>query len=208
VNAAARFVSVLFHPLFLATYLFGLFYFVLPSAWAPVPLSKSSTLLLMIFLVTFVLPVINIYFFKLLGTISSFQMQSRRERILPFIFIAAVYCAVTYMINRTTGIYWTDNFMRFFIIIDALVIVAALITFFYRASIHSLAMSGLVGIFLPLNKMSENIYVFYATLGLIVLAGITMSARLHLNAHSPREILVGSLLGVATGFGGMVILFS
>src|SRR5688500_15928214 len=135
-------------------------------------------------------------------------MTTRRERILPFIFIAAVYCAVTYMINRTTGIYWTDNFMQFLLIIDALVIVAALITLFYRASVHSLAICGLVGIFIPLNKMSDNIVVFYASLGLIVLAGIIMSARLQLNSHSPREILVGSLLGLATGFGGMVLLFS
>jgi hypothetical protein len=110
--------------------------------------------------------------------------------------------------NRYTGIYWDDTFMRFFLIIDALVIVSALITLFYRASIHALALSGIVGIFLPLNKMAEDINVFYATLGLIVLTGIVMSARLQLNAHSPREILVGSLLGLATGFAGMVILFS
>lgn len=162
----------------------------------------------MIFLVTFVLPAVNLYFFKILGTITSFHMESRRERILPFIFIAAVYCAVTYMINRTSGIYWTDNFMRFFLIVDALVIVSALITFVYRASIHALAISGIVGIFLPLNKMSENIEIFYVTLGLIIMAGIIMSARLQLNAHSPREILVGSLIGLATGFIGMVLLFS
>jgi hypothetical protein len=208
VNAAARFISIIFHPLLLATYLFTLFYFVLPSAWAPIPLGNASTLLVMLLLITFVLPAINLYLFKALGIISSLELGKRKERRLPFIFIALIYCAVTYMITRFTPIYWDDNFMRFFLIIDALVIVSVLITFFYRASIHALALSGLVGIFLPLNKMTEDINVFYATLGLIVLTGVVMSARLQLNAHSPREMLVGSLLGLATGFAGMVILFS
>jgi hypothetical protein len=208
VNAAARFISIIFHPLLLATYLFALFYFVLPSAWAPIPLANASTLLVMLLLITFVLPAINLYLFKALGIISSLELGKRKERRLPFIFIALIYCAVTYMITRFTPIYWDDNFLRFFLIIDALVIVSVLITFFYRASIHALALSGLVGIFLPLNKMTEDINVFYTTLGLIVLTGIVMSARLQLNAHSPREMLVGSLLGLATGFAGMVILFS
>jgi hypothetical protein len=208
VKAAARVISFLFHPLFLTTYLYGAFYFVLPSAWSPVPLDKSMNMLLLIFLVTFVLPAINIYLFKMLGTISSLKMETRRERVMPFIFIAGVYCAVTYMIIRTTGIYWTDTFIRFLLIVDGLVIASMLITFFYKASIHSLAISGLVGIFLPLNKMSEQVYVFYATLGLIVVAGIVMSARLQLNAHTPREVLVGGLIGLAIGFAGMVMLFS
>ena len=207
-NAASRVISFLFHPLFFATYLFALFYRALPSAWTPVPLEKAPTLLGLIFLVTFVLPVINLFLFKMLGTLSSMKMENRRERIMPFIFIAGVYCAVTYMIHRTTGIYWTDNFMRFMLIIDALVIVSALITFFYKASIHSLSICGVIGIFLPLNKMSEEVHVFYITLGLVVLAGVIMSSRLYLNAHTPREVLVGALLGVATGFAGMVILFS
>lgn len=164
-------------------------------------------MLLMLFLMTFVFPAINIYFFKTLGFIRSFQMETRRERVLPFVFITLIYCAVTYMISRM-GVYRTDNFLQFFFIIDALVIVSTLITCFYRASIHALAWSGIVGIFLPLNKMAETDGVFYATLALIVLAGLTMSARLKLDAHDPREILVGSLLGLATGFAGMVILFS
>lgn len=162
----------------------------------------------MLFLVTFLLPAINIYFFKVLGIISSFHMESRRERVMPFIFIAMIYGAVTYMMISRVGIYWTDYFMRFFFIIDALVLVSMLITFFYKASIHALALGGIVGIFLPLNKISQDANMLYVTLGLIVVTGVTMSARLQLNAHTPREVLVGGLLGLATGFAGMVILFS
>jgi hypothetical protein len=207
VNTAARVISFIFHPLFLATYLFATFALILPTAWAPVPFDKFGHMLLLIFLVTFILPVINIYLFKILGNISSLQMYERKERILPFVFVSAVYCAVTYMIHKSTGIDWSDNFLKFLMIVDALVIVATLVTLFYKISVHSVAMCGLIGIVLPLNKISEEISIFYATLVVIVLAGIVMTCRLQLNAHSTREVLVGALLGLATGFAGVVILF-
>jgi hypothetical protein len=207
VNTAARIISFVFHPLFLTTYLFAGFAFILPSAWSPVSLENFQKMMLLLFMVTFLLPAINIYLFKLLGNISSLQMHNRRERILPFIFISLVYCGVTYMIMVKTGIDATDNFLKFMIIVDALVVVGTVITFFYKVSVHSLATTGLVGIFLPLNNFSEEIYVFYATLGIIVVAGVVMSARLQLHAHTLREVLIGGALGLATGFAGMVILF-
>ena len=173
----------------------------------PVSLDNFQKMMILLFLVTFLLPAINIYLFKLLGNISSLQMPIRRERILPFIFIAMVYCGVTYMIQVKTGIDTSDNFLKFLMIIDALVVVGTIVTLFYKVSLHSLAVTGLVGILLPLNNLSEEIYIFYATLIIIVIAGTVMSARLQLRAHTLREVLVGGILGLATGFAGMVILF-
>ncbi len=102
---------------------------------------------------------------------------------------------------------WNDNFIKVLVIIDALIMASTVATFFYKVSVHSLAICGLVGILLPLNKIAEENTIFYATLALIVLAGVVMSARLQLNAHTPREVLVGSVLGFTTSFAGMLILF-
>jgi membrane-associated phospholipid phosphatase len=41
----------------------------------------------------------------------------------------------------------------------------------------------------------------------VLLAGIIMSARLQLNVHTPREVMIGSVAGLATGIGGMFLLF-
>ena len=69
--------------------------------------------------------------------------------------------------------------------VDALVIVATLVTIFYKVSVHSMSIWGFIGIILPLNKVSEDGALFYPTLALIVLAGLVMTARLQLNAHTP-----------------------
>lgn len=59
----------------------------------------------------------------------------------------------------------------------------------------------------PMNKVSEEGTLLIPTAVVIIVAGLVMSSRLALNAHTPRELLVGSVTGFAIGFMGMVILF-
>jgi membrane-associated phospholipid phosphatase len=207
VNLLARIISIVFHPLLLATYLFALFIFLFPVALEPLKAEGHLTFLFLIFCVTFVLPALNVGMFRMMGTIKSLEMKERKERIIPFIFISVLYVALTYLFHTKPRIGFHDNLLKFMIIIDALVLIATLTTLFYKVSVHSLAVWGLIGILIPLNKVLEDNTLFYPTLFIIVMAGLVMSARLKLNAHTPREVMVGSLLGLATGFAGMVILF-
>ena len=206
-NVLARIASILFHPLLLATYLFTLFIFLFPVALEPLKSEGHFSFLLLIFCVTFVLPALNVGMFRMMGTIKTLEMKERRERILPFIFITILYISVTYLFYSKPRIGFHDNLLKFLIIIDALVLIATLTTFFYKVSVHSLAAWGMIGILIPLNKVLEDNTLFYPTLIIIVIAGVVMSARLKLNAHTPREVLVGSILGFATSFVAMVILF-
>lgn len=206
-NLLARIVSVVFHPLLLATYLFSLFIILFPVALEPLKSEGHFTFLLLIFCVTFVLPALNVGMFRMMGTIKTLEMKERRERIIPFIFISILYIGVTYLFYTKPRIGFHDNLLKFLIIIDALVLVATLTTFFYKISIHSLAAWGMLGILIPLNKVLEDNILFYPTLIIIVITGVIMSARLKLNAHTPREVMVGSVLGLLTAFAGMIILF-
>jgi membrane-associated phospholipid phosphatase len=91
------------------------------------------------------------------------------------------------------------------LIIAALVVVATVITLFYKVSVHSLAMGGFIGILFPLIRFSSTLLL--PTTLFVVLTGVVVSSRLMLNAHTPRETLVGSLVGVLTGYSGMLLLF-
>ncbi len=92
-------------------------------------------------------------------------------------------------------------------IITALIVIAMIVTLFYKISIHSLAITGLIGILLPLNKITEDNRLLFPTVLVICAAGLVMSARLKLGAHTPREVMHGSLIGFIVGFCGMIILF-
>ena len=206
-NILARVISIVLHPLLMATYLLGLLSFFLPAALYPVSVGSQRSFLLLIFLMTFVVPAINISLFRIFGTISSFALIDRKERIRPFFLITIIYCFVTYILSFKTGVRTDDNLFKFLLIIDCLVIAATVITFFFKISIHSLGMAGLLGIIIPLNKVAEDNSLLLPTVALIGITGIVMSARLQLNSHTAKEVWVGALTGFSIGFLGMTILF-
>jgi hypothetical protein len=204
----ARLASYIFHPLLMPTYLFLLLSRVFPVALDPIQQSSHTLFISLIFIVTFLLPVLNLGIMKAFGSIRSFHLEERKERILPFVSIALVYVAVTLVFFYKTRISLGDNFMRLMVVMDALAIVACVITLFYKISVHSLSAWGMVAVLILLNKASEANSLFYPAIIAIVLTGFIMSARVSVEAHNLREVLWGGIAGLATGIVSMFILFS
>ncbi len=204
-NLLSRIVSYVFHPMLMGTYLFALMIFILPAALYPINTKSQFMFLVLIFVITFALPVFMLSILKTFGSIKSFTLQTREERVFPFIMILVLYASFTYMLTYRISI--NDNVFKFLLIIDALVLVATLFTLFYKVSVHAIGSMGLAGILIPLNKESDNTFLFWATIGALVLAGIVMSARLQLNAHTPRQVLLGAVAGFLIGFFGIIVLF-
>ncbi len=191
----------------LATYLFALFSVALPAGLDPLKDDGHWNFVFLIFCVTFLLPALNVGIFKTFGSIKSLAMEERQERVIPFSFITILYVVVTYLFYSRTRVGLNDNLLKFLIIIDILVLTATVVTVFYKISIHSMAIWGFIGILFPLNKVSEDGALLYPTILSIVLAGIIMGARLQLHAHTPREIMVGGMVGFAATFVAMVVMF-
>jgi membrane-associated phospholipid phosphatase len=207
VNTLAKIVSYLFHPLLMATYVITLFSFVFPAAIFPVKTESRVAFLVPLFLLTFVLPAVNIMFFRIFGMISSFAMKDHSDRIKPFFLIVLLYGLFTVLLHFKTGLKIGDNLFNLILVIDALVLCSFLVTLAFKASIHSLSIWGAIGILLPLNKVADGGSLFVPTLIALVLAGLVMSARLQLNAHTPREVLIGSVVGFSVSFFAMIVLF-
>lgn len=191
----------------MVTYLFIIFALHFPMGLDPLKEENHWGFIMLISGITFLLPALNIGMFKAFGYVNSYTMEDRRERIIPFVFITILYVVVTYLFFIKTRVSFHDNLLKFLFVADVLVLIATMVTLFYKVSVHSLASCGLIGILLPLNKVSEDGSLFYPTIATIVIAGVVMSARLQLNAHTPREVLVGALLGFTASFMSMLILF-
>lgn len=206
-NVIARIISYVFHPLLMGTYLFALMVFLLPAALFPINPGSQLLFLALFFIITFILPVCLMSFLKIFGSIKSFKLESREERVFPFIMILLLYAAFTYTLTYQNKIGFDDNVFKFLLIIDGLVLIGTLITLFYKVSIHAIGIMGLAGILIPLNRESDNTLLLWITIGVVLLAGIIMSARLLLNTHTPRQVLVGALSGFLIGFFGIILLF-
>ncbi len=178
------------------------FYFPLMLEISP---RNFNLILGFVFCFTFILPVVNIIMFRYFGTISSYTMHTRHERLVPFIAISIIYLVMIFLFYNKLPL--SENFNKLMAIVTALVVVSTLVTLFYKISIHSIAASGMIGIMLPLNKAIENNVLLWPTAIALVIAGLIMSARLYLNAHTFNEVLTGALTGFTVGFAGMLILF-
>lgn len=150
-------------------------------------------LCLVIFLTTFVVPVIGLLIMKLTSSISNIQLPDRQQRIVPFFLITAFYGIAAYLMVVRLNISGTANVI--FLAAAFMVLTAAFITIFWKISIHSMGMAGVLGFLLALNfKMSESIPVWIVIVW-VLFTGFTMSSRLYLNVHRPTEVYVGAFLG-------------
>src|SRR5262245_54802007 len=109
----------------MTTYLFVVLMVYLPAILLP---AKSSMwFVFLIFLMTFLLPGLNFLCFRLTGTIRDLSLSERKDRVLPFAFLAIIYCVVTYMF------YWkfpVPNLLKLMMIVTFMVIASSVVTLF------------------------------------------------------------------------------
>ena len=146
-------ISIIFHPLLLTTYLVMLLGYYFPSMLMIAP-ENFKIILAFVFCFTFLLPAVNMLMFKLFGTISSYTLDSRRERIIPFLAISLIYVVTTFLFYNKLR--FSQNFNHLILLVTVLVVVSTALTLLYKVSVHSLAVWGAIGIILPLNKALDN----------------------------------------------------
>lgn len=198
----AKLFSYLFHPLLLPTYalliLFGqsaYFMMILPTnfRWAMLGLIFGNTVLL---------PVVIIWMMLKRGLIGSMQLPERAERTFPFIIAALSYFATYYMLSNL-GI--PSIYLLFVLGGAILTVVATLVNFFWKISIHMLGMGGITGGFIGLMLM-RSIYSPLLLIVLISLSALVAFARLKSNTHNESQVYVGYIAGVAIMLGLITLL--
>jgi membrane-associated phospholipid phosphatase len=203
----AKIISFIFHPLLLPTYWTILMAKVLPRGLEPFNEEQYFHLVGLIFIMTFFLPIVFFGLLKAIGLIPAMDMHDRKDRIKPFAFVTLWYVVVALQLVLRDQITLDDNFMKFMIIIDVLIFVGTLFTFFFKISIHSIGMWGLVGMLLGLSFFQEDNVLLVPLVITLALSGIVMSSRLQLNAHTPTEVAAGSVVGLVVSVAGVLLLF-
>ena len=196
----ANLISIIFHPLLLATYLFSAFILVDPMLALPPGYSSVSRwlIVLVVWLTTFAIPALSLALLKYTGNISSLKLQNREERLLPFFYITVFYGFTAYYFSRQMLV--TEITSGIFILTAVMILTAAIITFFWKISVHSLSMGGVVGILFVITTMIPESPVNYIFFAAILISGLVLSARLKLQAHTPAQVYVGFVLGLFVSF--------
>lgn len=200
-KALSRIISTLFHPLLIPT--LGLFLiFNVGGHFAYMPFEHQRIVYLIVFLSTCILPLSLIPLFLLLGVIKSIYMEERRERLMPVAFTGLFYLLGYYFLARFPVV---PSFIQGFMLATLLtIIVAMLITFIWKISMHMIGIGGLAGALLALSmRFGLDIWVVFSLI--VLISGLLGSSRLYLNSHTPLQVHVGFFLGFIIVFFGILL---
>lgn len=200
----ARSISLVFQPLAMPTLVFAFFLFLMPDWVFQLALPKIYVFLLVL-LTTLVIPLISLLLMRLTKSISSFHMEKREERILPFTVISLYYVMTSYLFYLKVAV---DYRMMFALsVMTVCVVLLTGITFFWKISAHMIGVSGLLGIVMYFSIKYPSLEMVNYVLMLIIFTGAVASARLYLHAHTPGEIYAGFFLGFTLCFGAFYYMF-
>ena len=199
---AARFFSVLFHPIFLPLYVAYFLAFVHPSYFSGFSRADKKQVLFIIALNAVFFPLFCVLLLKGLGFISSIFLKTRKDRIIPYI-ACGIFFFWTYTVFRQQERY--PSIMAAFMLGVFLASSVALIAnIYFKISMHAIGMGGLIG--LSLIILFGNSMLMTWPLSLVLLAsGVVCTSRLIVSDHEPREIYLGLAAGLICQFAGWLV---
>lgn len=190
--------SAIMHPLLMPTLLFALLFYYAPVTTRPITYEAARYILLVIFITTFMLPMVSITALRLSSIMTSnklaaLSMPERKDRILPFFFTSMFYAITTYMFFSKFRV---NQVLIVILAATTLIILfISLITLFLKVSSHSASAGSMAGFIIGLGIKYPQGQMVWPLIAILLLGGMAMSARLYLNEHKPVEILVGSMVG-------------
>lgn len=196
----AHFLSAVLHPLLMPTFLFGLLLFRVPTvlgldAFSP---SLRLSILVLIFVGTFMVPSLLIYYLYRSGYVNSLQLNTLADRRLPYFLSALIYFVTAYLFTfQMQGL--STLAPEIGIIIGSIavsILFVGLISLSWQISAHGVGIGGVVGVIGSLMLKFGLTDLFIPFLLLVMLSGFAASARLRLNAHTPAQVGAGLALGL------------
>ena len=185
-------ISVLLHPMFMPILALHLTLLVLPS----LAFTLSQNLLLIygiLIFSTMVLPLISIFWLMQKGKVSSLEMSNHKERSLP-LFKTVIWMSFGYYLLQNL-LFYTPILKAELLGAILIILLAAIISKFWKISLHLLGIGGVVGVFIALQIMHGDF--LYLLILFILLSGLLGVARIKQKAHNYAQVYAGFLVGLS-----------
>lgn len=188
----SKYISYFFHPINFSI-LGAIMYFLFIPKY--IFKAQEHTILIVIFLGTYIFPLILLYLLKKFGLIQSYYMNSIEERKFPtLLFISLTYIIGNWLFKSSI----VDILALFYFGYGlGLIVTYILLHLKIKLSLHALAVSGLAG-FLICFSYSYKINLLLVLIVLFILSGLISTSRLILKAHKLKEIVIGYSVGILT----------
>ena len=185
-------ISILLHPMFMPLLAVHLTLLVLPS----LAFTLSQNLLLIYGILVFstmILPLVSIFWLMRKGKVSSLEMSNHKERSLP-LFKTVIWMSFGYYLLQNL-LFYTPILKAELLGAILIILIAAIVSKYWKISLHLLGIGGVVGVFIALQIMHGDF--LYLLLLFILLSGLLGVARIKQKAHNYAQVYAGFLVGLS-----------
>jgi membrane-associated phospholipid phosphatase len=129
-------------------------------------------------------------------------MDKKEERILPMMIVVIMYGLSYYFMHRAG---FPPLLLNFLIGCISTIIISLLITIKWKISLHTAGLGGLTALlFFLIFSYNLNLDLYFSIV--ILISGITGTARMITGNHNPLQIYIGFVVGFACVFIPLLIL--
>jgi hypothetical protein len=151
----------------------------------------------LIFATTYLIPLFILILFKKIKLIQSFKAETISERKIPVLVMIVLFYVLGNTLQNIPNL--RDLGLLFYATSLGLVFIYLFFAFKIKASIHLLSLGITTGFFMVLGNLYSQSFLLIIIVALL-LSGLLASARLHLKAHTPKEVYFGFLFGLLSPY--------
>ena len=188
--AISRLISILLHPIFIPVISFYLSIRMVPSLDFTIA-NYQDYILLILIICTIILPVLCMLFLIKFNVISSLEMTKNQERPIPLLLTGGFLILSLKLTEKL--LIFTPVLKKELVGAIIIILLASIISKFWKISLHMLGVGGLIGVLVSLQYLYgglSSMIIYF-----MLIAGITAMARIYLKAHNHSQIYVGFIVG-------------
>ncbi len=192
----ARIISYVFHPLLIPSCFIAVLMSLNVFFALMIPVDARWKIILLVLITSAIFPMIVLYGMYRLRLIKSLAMETKEERLYPYLATSIFLFLTTYMI-------WQINIspVYYYVMLGAsiLAVITMLINIYWKISAHTVSIGGVLGILIALQSvlLLDLLWLIAIT---ILISGLVGFARLRVGSHTQAQIYTGYAIGFLTTF--------
>ena len=194
----SKLVSALLIPLLIPGYLFVIVLFLFPEMANIQVVNEKLFLLTEVIAFTAFFPLLVVVILYKIKWISSLSLIKREDRLIPQLFSLLLYGVFSYLLYSKYGLH---HILTLIILTNAFsLLLITLITRFWKISTHTTGAAGFLVISSIIFIKNFSFGFAFLYLAIATLSIGVFFARLHLKAHTLKQVIYGGLFGLISGF--------
>jgi hypothetical protein len=202
-SSLASIISVLFHPLAVSSLFFAMILYTQTSILYPVNETTRETFLALYNFayvcnswVKCCFDFQNIFYCR-------FKLSEKSSRNIPLLFTAIFYLVLGYAFYSKFRV--NDIFFLAFFSVGFSVLIAFFVNIFWKISLHSIAIGGVIGWIISIQYAYLDVHLLYQFIGTTIIGGLVVWARLYLQQHTIWQTIAGLVVGFGICFVSLLI---